>query len=416
MGTNILEVMNEIKTAIEGIPEPTVTVNVPAPVVYVDVDGSGSCNPCGTELPDDPTNGNGNPSTDPPPGDYPDWPTVNAYKCKVANWLYDAHWLTYHTFANMNASGLLAMGVGALGILLASVLAAGPAGVALDVFVVAGAVIAIAVLWLTESLPDFGNMQAELEANHEGLVCALYSALTGQDAHDDFMAIINASALTAVEKQTVSALLVMRDINKLFPQSTADEVPGLSSYSAGNGIYSGIDCAVCGQVSGFQPLIVDPPPDWTWNDPDWMLHSHIGQYKEPGSYDYIINDGIQKNGVSLPSQGDWPVQDGCYAINAGGTDGYGARLTQTFTPNGNCHLAMGWFKRTTSAPVVFGIEIWDAGETTLLYSIYEGDGDIGLHIYTERTYLGYTMLSGVTYTVRIRFSACAVGDLKIVPA
>lgn len=145
------------------------------------------------------------------------WPTEEAYrddKCHVANVMWEQYREVLQQLSSFNVDSLLTLGVslGVAGIaaILTGLVATGP------IVVVSG--IATGIFTLMAGTPgfSFSDILTSFDSNKQDIVCALYNATTGTQAHDDFVAAIDDGTLTVFEQSILGLMTTMGFINQIF--------------------------------------------------------------------------------------------------------------------------------------------------------------------------------------------------------
>ena len=169
-----------------------------------------------------------------PPPTYPSWPAYNAYKCKIANGIYDFVYQTCVAFKLNDVDEISQLGITSSAAMIAGVLAAlGPVG---WVTGLAGVAITAVVTFIASGiLIDFDDLSAILEINKSAIIQAMYDAKSTAEARSGF--IRNMKNASPAESGMVELLLQNRFLNVLF-----------GNHPVPDGYQPSVECGTCGQL------------------------------------------------------------------------------------------------------------------------------------------------------------------------
>lgn len=186
------------------------------------------CESVGTELPEEPSDG---PPTI-PDDNFPDVPTYDYYKCKAAGEIVRRQIQSQSILIANSAEGYLNAGIVTVTTVVTFVLTgAGFAGL----LALLGFVAKLVQALVTGEGLDLENVRDELTTYQDELMCALFCAPNTDDAKTAYMAIIETTAMNAVEKEYIELYLQPVILNWLFVyQEEIDVLPTV------------YDCSECG--------------------------------------------------------------------------------------------------------------------------------------------------------------------------
>lgn len=210
-------------------------------------DAGGGCGcPSGTEL--EPP-----PAVNPPPVG-----TIDAPRCKRANFLVD--WWIYimSDWASRDFDALLTFGIVAIAEALTAGVALGAIALASipltgGLVVIVGLVLALAGYIAGNTAIDFADIQNVLQANKNAFICTLYNGTNSASIKEDLLAQLTGFGLSSVELQVMEYVINNMDVNSVIDGNVAWE---LDSYT------STFDCASCLSPQTIPYMLFDKDSDW----------------------------------------------------------------------------------------------------------------------------------------------------------
>lgn len=147
--------------------------------------------------------------------DLPGTPPYQDRKCKVSEMLYNGVLSFVQKMAQLDVDTMFSvLGSGfvitAIGIIVAGL--TGPIAIGLTVI---GAITGIALRVIGFQV-DFDGLVTIIENNKDDLICALYNASSGQEAGDDFLAVLTSGGANTAQTGVIGAVLTYASLNSLF--------------------------------------------------------------------------------------------------------------------------------------------------------------------------------------------------------
>lgn len=170
------------------------------------------------KIDDRPSQGVGTAGEGEPPAEHETWPSYLAYKCKMANSIFDFVYETTKAFAVNDVDELSRFGLSTFsGAIVAVLAASGPAG---WLGGLAGLAITATVTFVASgALVNFGDLATILQNNREAIIRGMYDSVSTEQARNNFLKNLS-GGVSIVESGFVSFLLQNQVLNILFRNRT----------------------------------------------------------------------------------------------------------------------------------------------------------------------------------------------------
>ncbi len=216
----------------------------------------------------------GTPGGTPPPGFGEPDPVIVDRLCKAANAIHESIVDTIVELNNNNVDGFLSLGFGVVSGLVSAIIAAAfiPV-VGVLVVGVAGAIVGATLAILAAGL-NLQDLEDDLAAGQQDLICALVEAPSAAAARDDYIAVLAGIGSSAVNNALIAALMTNNVLDLLY-FSTGGSEAFLDTYVAP------ISCVSC--AAPFSDYVILPSNALSsWTSAEGTLGTGT-----------VVNDGSQ---------------------------------------------------------------------------------------------------------------------------